>query len=170
MTIILDGKSKKKRQTSPLAGEDEFRCELESVRNSGEGSYMSHRFYAPYIKEFARDLRRTSTPQERKLWALLKSSKTGFKFRRQFVVDNKYIADFVCLETRLIVEIDGGQHNGCFNDADRTFYMEQLSFTIIRFWNNEIDKNIEGCYKFIIDVLNTPHPSPLPQGAREQRS
>jgi very-short-patch-repair endonuclease len=134
--------------SSPLAGEDEFQRELESVRNSGEGYKIGHRNYAKYIKDFARDMRKNSTPQEIKLWATLKNNKLGSKFRRQFAIDNKYIADFVCLEKRLIIELDGGQHNGCFIDIDRTFYLEQQNFKLIRFWNNEIDKNFDDGMEF----------------------
>lgn len=152
--------------TSPLAGEVEFQHEPVSVRNSGEGD-KSHRKYSTYIKNFARELRKNATPQERKIWNILNNNKVGFKFRRQFAIDNKYIADFICLEKRLIIEIDGGQHNSSFDDINRTFYIEKQNFRIIRFWNNEIDNNIEGCIKLLVDELNTPHPNPLPQGARE---
>ena len=117
-----------------------------------------HRYYASYIKEFARQMRKTPTIQERKLWRIIRNSKTGVKFRRQFPIDNKYIADFVCLEKRLIIEIDGGQHNAPFSDVQRTFYLEKQNFRVIRFWNNEIDDNPEGCYKFLINELSNPSP------------
>jgi len=155
--------------SSPLAGEEEFQYELASVRNSGEGYEASHREYAQYIKNFARDMRKNLTTQELKLWGILKNNKLGFKFRRQFAIDSKYIADFVCLEARLIIEIDGGQHNESFVDIDRTYYLEQQNFRLIRFWNNEIDNNIDGCIEVLsCELKNTPHPSPLPQGARGQ--
>lgn len=143
--------------TSPLAGEDEFQHELESVRNSGEGSQKAHKYYASYIKDFAREMRKKPTPQEKKLWITLKNSNLGFKFRRQFAVDNKYIADFICLEKRIIIELDGGQHNDSFSDIDRTFYLKKQNFRIIRFWNNEIDNNFDGCIEFIINELNLNH-------------
>jgi len=146
---------------SPLAGEGEFQHEPASVRNSGEGYKIAHRNYAPYIKEFARKMRKNATPQETKLWSILRNNKLGFKFRRQFSINNKYIADFVCLEKRMIIEIDGGQHNGSFSDIERTFYIENEDFRIIRFWNNEINENIEGCFEFLHNELNTPHPYPL---------
>jgi len=153
--------------SSPLAGEEEFQHEPESVRNSGEGYKVAHRTYAKYIKDFSRELRKNSTMQELKLWSILKNNGLGCKFRRQFAVDNKYIADFVCLEKRLIIEIDGGHHNESFIDINRTYYLEQQDFRVIRFWNNEIDANIDGCTEMLIRELDsTPHPSPLPQGAR----
>ena len=70
----------------------------------------SHRPLAPYMKEFSRAMRKNPTQAENKLWQELRSKKLGFGFRRQFVIDSKYIADFVCLEKRLIIECDGGQH------------------------------------------------------------
>ncbi len=70
----------------------------------------SHRPLAPYMKEFSRAMRKNPTEAENKLWQELRSKKLGFGFRRQFVIDSKYIADFVCLEKRLIIECDGGQH------------------------------------------------------------
>ena len=155
------------KTSSPLAGEDVFQHEFVSVRNSGEGYKVAHQYYAPYIKDFARNLRKNSTSQEKKLWLALKNKSFGFKFRRQFNLDNKYIADFVCLDKRLIIELDGGQHNGCFGDISRTFYLEKQNFRIIRFWNNEIDKNFDGCIEFLLNELDTPHLSPLPQGERK---
>ncbi|MGX2982892.1 type ISP restriction/modification enzyme [Helicobacter sp. 23-1045] len=70
----------------------------------------NHRQLAPYMKEFSRQMRKNPTDAENKLWQELRNKKLGFGFRRQFVIDSKYIADFVCLEKRLIIECDGGQH------------------------------------------------------------
>lgn len=70
----------------------------------------SHRPLALYMKEFSRAMRKNPTQAENKLWQELRGKKLGFGFRRQFVIDSKYIADFVCLEKRLIIECDGGQH------------------------------------------------------------
>ncbi|TQR53127.1 hypothetical protein DMC01_11955, partial [Campylobacter troglodytis] len=62
------------------------------------------------MKEFSRTMRKNPTDAENKLWQELRNKKLGFSFRRQFVIDSKYIADFVCLEKRLIIECDGSQH------------------------------------------------------------
>ena len=70
----------------------------------------SHRPLASYMKEFSREMRKNPTEAENKLWQELRGKKLGFRFRRQFVIDSKYIADFICLEKRLIIECDGGQH------------------------------------------------------------
>lgn len=144
---------------SPLAGEEEFQHEaMTSARNSGEGYKTAHKNYTNRIKNLSRTLRKNSTPQEKKLWNILRNNQSGYKFRRQFAVDNKYIADFICLEKRLIIELDGGQHNQSFKDTIRTFYLEDQNFRLIRFWNFEINNNISVCIDYIMNELNTPHP------------
>ncbi len=105
----------------------------------------------------ARNLRKTQTPQEQKLWALLRNRQLlGYKFKRQYPIGN-YIVDFVCREQKLVIELDGGQHNIADNidcDIKRSQYIRHRGFKIIRFWNNEIDENIEGVVDKIIDELN----------------
>lgn len=105
----------------------------------------------------ARSLRKNMTEQERILWQYLrKRSINNFKFRRQYPIGN-YIVDFVCLEKRLVIEIDGGQHNQSDNilyDQNRTQYIEKFGYKVIRFWNNEIESNIEGVYEEILKYLN----------------
>jgi homoserine kinase type II len=136
----------------------------------GGNTNSSHRNYLPYIKEFARSLRKNQTQAEQRLWQILRKKSLGFRFRRQFPIDNKYIADFVCLEKRLIIEIDGGQHSESIKDIERTLYLENQDFRVIRFWNNEILDNLDGCYEILLEELNkdaTPHPGPPPQGGRE---
>ena len=133
----------------------------------------SHRPLAPYMKEFSRAMRKNPTQAENKLWQELRGKKLGFGFRRQFVIDSKYIADFVCLEKRLIIECDGGQHNQNFDDIERNFYLESQNFRILRFWNNEILENLEGVLSVIKEALNddnfaSPNSThPLTPSARE---
>ena len=98
------------------------------------------RKYSPYMKDFARKLRKNMTKQEVIFWQQIRKNKLGERFRRQHSIDDKYIADFYCHEKRLIIEIDGGQHCQSFNDEQRTFYLENRGYRIIRFWNNEIDE------------------------------
>ena len=133
----------------------------------------SHRPLAPYMKEFSRVMRKNPTQAENKLWQELRGKKLGFGFRRQFVIDSKYIADFVCLEKRLIIECDGGQHNQNFDDIERNFYLESQNFRILRFWNNEILENLEGVLSVIKEALNDDNfasakfTHPLTPSARE---
>lgn len=85
----------------------------------------------------ARTLRQTSTDAERLLWgALLDRRLNGLKFRRQHAI-GPYVADFICLDCRLIVELDGGQHSAQV-DARRTEFLEQAGFRVLRFWNPEV--------------------------------
>ena len=129
----------------------------------------SHRYLAHYYKELSRQLRKNPTEAEKKLWQELRNKKLGFGFRRQFVIDSKYIADFVCLEKRLIIECDGGQHSGNFKDIERDFYLESQNFRILRFWNNEILENLEGVVERIREALNdsVDLTHPLTPSARE---
>lgn len=96
------------------------------------------------------------TKQERLLWQFLrKKNINGLKFRRQYPI-GKYIVDFICNEKRLIIEIDGGQHNENQNivyDQERTKYLETKGFKVIRFWNLDIENNIEGVYQEILKHL-----------------
>lgn len=100
--------------------------------------------------DIARILRKNSTPQEKILWQILRNHNFyGYEIRRQSPIGN-YIVDFVCRKKKIIIEIDGGQHNKPENieyDKKRTEYLEQKGYKIIRFWNNEITKNIDGVYK-----------------------
>ena len=88
----------------------------------------------------------------------------GFKFRRQQPLD-KYIVDFVCLENRLIIEVDGGQH-GLDNsyDEERTIYLQQFGFKVLRFWNNEVLENIGGVLEIIRDSCLTLPSIPSREG------
>ncbi len=109
-------------------------------------------------KDQRRNLRKTQTPQETILWSKLRNSQTGFKWKRQISI-GKYIVDFYCSERRLIVEIDGSQHieNKAY-DTERDQYLVSLGYAILRFWNNEINTNIEGV---LLKIQSTsPQPSP----------
>jgi very-short-patch-repair endonuclease len=103
-----------------------------------------------------RILRKESTLWERKLWNVLRNRKIkNAKFRRQFKIGN-FVVDFCCLEGKLIVELDGSQHNKPKNkeyDQKRQKYLESLRFKILRFWNNEIDNNLSGVVDRIIENL-----------------
>lgn len=112
----------------------------------------------------ARQLRKNLTPQERKLWNLLRNRQFhNLSFRRQCPIGN-YIVDFICRSEKLIIEIDGGQHNIDKNinyDEDRTKFLESLGYKVIRFWNNDIDNNISGVIEYL-ELQISLHPNPLP--------
>jgi very-short-patch-repair endonuclease len=119
------------------------------------------------MKPLARALRIQQTDAERLLWKHLRSRQLiGFKFRRQQIIA-PYIVDLVCFETRLIVELDGGQHTEQqTEDTVRTIFLESQGFRVVRFWNNEVFENIEGVLDSIRAILTLPSPCPLPQGER----
>ena len=120
---------------------------------------MPHKQIKPEIKELARNMRNEPTKAEHILWTrVLRQKRFGYIFRRQFVIDNKYIADFICLEKRLIIELDGGQHCGDENDKIRDKYLKSQNFKVLRLWNNEILNNLEGVYTKILNELEIPSP------------
>lgn len=96
------------------------------------------------IVKLSRKLRKNPTATEKKLWFHINQRQiNGLKFRRQFNIDDKYIVDFACLKKRLIIELDGGQHTE-EKDRERTEYLKNNDFHVIRFWNNEFLQNIDG--------------------------
>lgn len=116
------------------------------------------------LKGRAKVLRGTMTDTEQRLWHSLRGKQLdGYRFRRQVVMGN-YIADFVCLERRLVVEVDGGQHQSAAQyDSRRDAYLESLGYRVLRFWNNEVLGNLAGVLEKIRGVLASPLPSPPPQ-------
>jgi very-short-patch-repair endonuclease len=110
----------------------------------------------PDAIERARELRRDMTPQERKLWRALRENFPEAHFRKQ-VPMGIYTADFAWHTAKLIVEVDGGQHGtdaGKAHDAARTRFLESEGYRVIRFWNNEVDHNLEGVIAAIADALS----------------
>lgn len=103
-----------------------------------------------------RNLRKNSTPQEIILWSRLKNNNfKNLKFRRQYNI-GKYIVDFICLEKRLIIELDGWQHkeeNQERYDEERTKYLERQGLKVIRFWNNDINNNLTGVFLKIEEFI-----------------
>ena len=99
----------------------------------------------PLRTEKARRLRKKSTPEEKKLWNKIKDRQLlGYKFRRQQPI-GPYILDFYCADRKLAIELDGGQHNDSDTkeyDKERTEFIEFQGIKVIRFWNQEINKDI----------------------------
>ncbi|MCX5514153.1 endonuclease domain-containing protein [Kaistia algarum] len=116
--------------------------------------------------KIARRLRRDQTDVERRLWGYLRDRRLdGWKFRRQVPIDS-FVADFVCKEAMLIVELDGSQHadHRAEHDARRTASLNILGYRVIRFWNNDVIGNLDGVLSAILAALKqAPHPDPLPQ-------
>ncbi len=122
----------------------------------------THRI-SPHQLEHSRQLRAEMTDAERVLWRHLRSEQLGgHKFRRQHPIGS-YIADFACLERRLMVEVDGGQHNGSARDAERDAWLEAQGWQVLRFWNNEVLANLEGVVMTIRLACGAGGISPPPQ-------
>ena len=102
----------------------------------------------------ARRLRQESTDAEKALWQLLRRHQlAGYKFRRQ-VPAGRYIVDFMCLNPKLVIELDGGQHQAqSAADAARTRWLEQRGFRVIRFWNNQALEETEAVTEAILNAL-----------------
>jgi very-short-patch-repair endonuclease len=112
----------------------------------------------------ARTLRQNMTEAERRIWQILRSHQMkGYKFRRQVPI-GRYVADFVCHEARLIIEIDGGQHDrSSLREAERSGFLQDEGYRVLRFWNNEILANLDGVHETIADELGaSPPPKPSP--------
>jgi len=117
-------------------------------------------------KERARTLRKNMTEAERKLWGRLRGQQLGIRFRRQAVL-GRYIVDFLCLDPKIIIEVDGSQHaEDIHYDERRTKWLESLGYRVLRYWNNEVLQELDAvldaiwkaCFKF-------PHPASPPSPA-----
>jgi very-short-patch-repair endonuclease len=104
----------------------------------------------------ARELRRDQTDAERRLWRMISNRQLGgYKFRRQVPID-RYFADFACVEARLIVELDGGQHSEQeLYDAERTKVLEACGWRVIRFWNHQLSED-DSVRDMILAELKLP--------------
>jgi very-short-patch-repair endonuclease len=129
-----------------------------------------------HIHDKARNLRKNMTDAERRLWLFLRDKQRQARFRRQAPI-GPYIADFACFDPRLVIEIDGGQHDEQRDyDTRRDDWLRSQGFLVLRFWNNEVLENTEGVLERILGELQAlvgvtpPHPSPPPPGGREPES
>jgi len=124
--------------------------------------------------EPARRLRRNQTDAERLLWFRLRDRRLeGLKFKRQVPIE-RFVVDFFCADAKLIVELDGGHHTqNSERDADRTRVLEAMGYLVLRFWNHDVIRNMDGVLEDILSTINRdrsdpPHPTPLPCGERER--
>ena len=115
---------------------------------------MSKQRTTPKIQHRAAELRRNQTEAETKLWAYLRAHQAnGVHFRRQHAIGN-FVVDCCAPRKKLIIEVDGGQHLEQEEyDAERTRFLELQGYKVLRFWNDEILKDIEGVMRVILDVL-----------------
>lgn len=107
-------------------------------------------------REYARAMRADATKAENMLWqALRRSQLEGMKFKRQVPLDG-FIVDFICFEHRLIVEVDGGQHAESEEDRKRDAHFAASGFRTMRFWNEDIEKNLDGVCREILLAAGKP--------------
>jgi len=108
------------------------------------------------MKAKARRLRKNQTDAESRLWQRLRNrSLVGCKFRRQHPI-GPYIADFVCIERRLVIEVDGGQHAAQVEaDNSRTAYLESKGFRVVRFWNHQVLTEMDAVLERILAVITS---------------
>src|SRR3954447_3268314 len=109
----------------------------------------------PRQKKHARELRRDLTPTETKLWAALRDRRfVNLKFRRQRPV-GPFIADFCCLDKKVIVELDGDSHAGKEEyDSARQKWLESAGWNVLRFWDSEVYENIDGVMQAIFNACS----------------
>ena len=117
------------------------------------------------MKELARALRRNQTDAEKLLWNRLRSRQLeNCKFRRQQII-GPYIADFLCLEPKIVIELDGGQHSEQIEkDRLRTQYLESLGYRVLRFWNNDVLRDVDSVLEAIRLAVLGSIPSPSGRG------
>jgi very-short-patch-repair endonuclease len=126
---------------------------------TGEGLVQQtphHRPTAKRIRNFAKKMRREPTDAEAAMWRLLRDRRLAlFKFRRQVPFQN-FILDFVCFDTRFIVEIDGSQHASSERDSAREAVLIAEGFRIARYWNNDVLQRPAAVLEDILAKLAEP--------------
>src|SRR5262245_18189029 len=125
---------------------------------------MIHNYVPPTNRRNARSMRKAMTDVELMLWNELRGHRlmnTGF--RRQLPIAG-HIVDFACPEKKLVVEIDGsqhGEHHQAQADAVRDQNLQKLGWTVIRFWNDDVLRDIEGVCNHIVTVAGLDQPEPV---------
>ena len=140
------------RPSSPFMGENKG-PDLSEPKSESDPSMRNE----TKVIARARALRRAQTPAERALWSQLSNRRTpGVKFRSQQPI-GRSIVDFVSFEHRLIIELDGGHHDReetRATDEKRTAWLEANEFRVMRFWNNEVMRNLSGVMSRITEALD----------------
>ncbi|WP_334191147.1 endonuclease domain-containing protein, partial [Noviherbaspirillum sp.] len=107
-----------------------------------------------FTRPVAKTLRKTMTDAEQALWRRLRGNQLGVKFRRQHPFEN-YVLDFVCIERRIVVEVDGSQHSEDKPyDDRRSDFLRSAGFQVLRFWNNEVLNQMDAVLQSIWTALD----------------
>ena len=121
-------------------------------------------------RDFARHLRSSMTDAEQALWKRLRRRQAGCRFRRQVPI-GPFIADFACIERRLVIELDGGQHEASRMDPRRDAWLRRGGYRVLRFWNTDVLQNMEGVLAVVLSQLARacPHPGLPPQAGEGEK-
>ncbi len=144
-----------------------------AAQPQGEGVTYSVRGKKPETMLVnARRLRRERTEAEDRLWERVRDRRLqGFKFRSQAPI-GAYVADFLCSEAKLVVELDGSQHvDEAARDKQRTGFLVSQGYRVIRFWNHDVLARMDAVCEAILEALTAPHPgarAPVPLPFRER--
>jgi very-short-patch-repair endonuclease len=100
------------------------------------------------------------TEAERRLWQAIRGKQIQeHRFRRQYLI-GPYIADFACIDRKLVLELDGGQHQEQIEyDKRRTEFLQSQGWRVLRFWNNDVLNNLDGVLASIVEALSAAPPS-----------
>ena len=132
--------------------EDHLPRDCLTRRNSAKYTHMT--FEPTLPRDTARRLRANATEAEQKLWSQLRKRQLyGFQFRRQYSI-GLFFVDFICLEARLIIEVDGSQHaDQEEQDKSRSEFLRASGHRVLRFWNSEVMSDIESVVERVAEVL-----------------
>lgn len=124
---------------------------------------MNHHPVPAYNRRNARKMRKVMTEAELKLWNELRAHRLmSLGFRRQLPIAG-YIVDFACPEKKIIVEVDGSQHAVASADIVRDTKLRELGWTILRFWNDDVQHDIENVCQHIVIVAGLAHAADVTQ-------
>src|SRR5262249_35414085 len=133
---------------------------------------MTSRTLDRFRRETARRLRKNQTQAETKLWRRLREVQlVGSHLRRQVSI-GPYVVDFACMAARLVIELDGSHHgegSQLARDAARTRWLESEGYRVLRFWNSDVDENIEGVLEQVYAAIHG-HPDAEPLRLKHERT
>jgi very-short-patch-repair endonuclease len=162
----LENIGKSRLSSSPLGGEPN-RAAPKPDQSAKPRPRFGGGYYYKKNTPHAQNMRQNLTPWELSLWLRRKGKQLGgYKFRRQQPVD-RYIVDFINMEKKLIIELDGSQHLDSEDDKRRDAYLVKEGYRVLRFWNNEVNANIEGVLTAILSALES-YPPPNRADRAEQ--